>query len=176
MQQQLRLTVALAAPHAPPPPVRAANCSCPSPALPLPAAVALPQVPRCAACSHVLLGVLRLTVWESQASRPRGNVPGLAINNAPSLLSAATHPAFAAARPHARTGPPPRWLIGNLLEIHTEGQEGAAERWVAEYGPLFLIWLGGFPVSGLQPLPMLMRALLRRRWRQLLKLCVGHSI
>lgn len=48
---------------------------------------------------------------------------------------------------HPSTGPRPRWLIGNLLEIHTEGQEGAAERWVAEYGPLFLIWLGGFPVS-----------------------------
>lgn len=43
-------------------------------------------------------------------------------------------------------GPKARWLIGNLLDIHTEGQEGAAARWAREYGPVWCFWMGAWPV------------------------------
>ncbi|KAL4438672.1 hypothetical protein ABPG77_006276 [Micractinium sp. CCAP 211/92] len=43
-------------------------------------------------------------------------------------------------------GPKPRWLIGNLLDIHREGQENAAARWAREYGPVWCFWMGAWPV------------------------------
>lgn len=55
-------------------------------------------------------------------------------------VAACAHPAPRCPLPLPSAGPPPRWLVGNLLELMRGSQVEAVERWARQYGPLWCFW------------------------------------
>jgi hypothetical protein len=58
-------------------------------------------------------------------------------------------------------GPPPLWLLGNLVTIARLGQEKAYVAWGKQYGPVFLVWMGAIPTVVVES-PQLARCVVRR--------------